>query len=336
MNLISATEEILDKQDLNQEKMESCMESIMSGSCSTDEIRNFLIALNHKGFTTDELVGAAFVMKSKSPKLELNCKNNLDTCGTGGTGLHVFNCSSAAGIVAASLGHQVTKHGNKGISSNSGSADFFAYQGANIHHSNEKIESILTASNFVFLFAPMHHPAMKFVMEARQSIPGKTIFNLLGPLINPLSPRAQVVGLFSGEYLDRYAEAASRLGINRIAIVHGDDGCDEVSVFAKTQIVEMHEQNLRAWTFDPRDLDILHKDLCAVQVSNSQESSNLILEAFNGKDTPASNMIAINAAFAVRTATQISLEDAFFQAKASMRNGAALATLKKYVDATNT
>ena len=258
-----------------------------------------------------------------------------DSCGTGGTGLHVFNCSSAAGIVVASLDYQVTKHGNKGISSSSGSADFFSNQGANIQHDHKKIEAILEASNFIFLFAPLHHPAMKFVMEARQSILEKTIFNLLGPLTNPLSPTSQVIGLFSEEYLERYAIAASRLGINRAAIVHGEDGCDEVSVFAKTQVVETQNGVTKSWSFNPSDFEIEHKNLADVQVNNPEESSQLILEAFEGRESPASDMIAINAAFAIYTAGSMSLEKAFVDAKAAMKEGLALGTLRKYIDATN-
>jgi anthranilate phosphoribosyltransferase len=335
MNLRNATEEILDHQDLSQEKMESCMQSIMDGAQTTEEIREFLLALNQKGYAVDELVGAAKVMKEKSPRLGINCINNIDTCGTGGTGLHVFNCSSAAGIVVASLDHQVTKHGNKGISSSSGSADFFSNQGANIQHDHEKIEAILEASNFIFLFAPLHHPAMKFVMEARQSISEKTIFNLLGPLTNPLSPTSQVIGLFSEEYLERYAIAASRLGINRAAIVHGEDGCDEVSVFAKTQVVETQNGVTKSWSFNPSDFEIEHKNLADVQVNNPEESSQLILEAFEGRESPASDMIAINAAFAIYAAGSMSLEKAFVDAKVAMKEGLALGTLRKYIDATN-
>lgn len=335
MNLLNAQHQILDNQDLTLEQMKSIMQSIMSGSQTTQEIKEFLIALNRKGYAVDELVGAAEFMREKSPKLNINCQDNIDTCGTGGTGLHVFNCSSAAGIVVASLGHQVTKHGNKGISSKSGSADFFVYQGANIQHDKEKIGEILGESNFVFLFAPLLHPAMKFVMEARQSIPEKTIFNLLGPLTNPLSPVSQVIGLFSEKYLELYAMAASRLGIGKVAIVHGKDGCDEVSVFAKTQIVETQNGATKSWSFDPKDFEIIHKDFHQVQVKNPAESSHLILEAFNGKNTPASDMIAINAALAMYITRPISLEEAFVESKQAMKDGSALATLKKYVDATN-
>ena len=185
------------QEDLSFDEMKEAIELIMTGQVSQHAIELFLLALNKKGITEDEISAAALVMKEKSLQFEIGDGTHIDTCGTGGTGLHTFNCSTASSFVAAAGGAKITKHGNKAISSKSGSADFLTEAGADISHDREKLISIFDQIGFVFLFAPLHHQAMKHVMPARQKIAKKTIFNLLGPHTNPCNAKRQVLGVYN-------------------------------------------------------------------------------------------------------------------------------------------
>ena len=182
------------KNDLTKEEMQSAVESIMTGKVDDNDIETFLIALNEKGVKEPEITAAAMVMKDKSLKFDIGDGTHIDTCGTGGTGLHTFNCSTASSFVAAAGGASITKHGNKAISSKSGSADFLTEAGADISHDREKLVKVFDQVGFIFLFAPLHHQSMKYVMPARQRIGEKTIFNLLGPHTNPCGAKRQIIG----------------------------------------------------------------------------------------------------------------------------------------------
>ena len=216
---------INNKEDLTLNEMQEAINLIMSGMSDDDDIESFLIGLNEKGVSETEVTAAAIVMKEKSLKFDIGDGSHIDTCGTGGTGLHTFNCSTASSFVAAAAGAKITKHGNKAISSKSGSADFLAQSGANINHDREKLISIFDKVGFVFLFAPLHHEAMKFVMPLRQKIAEKTIFNLLGPHTNPCSAKKQVLGVYDEKLVKMFSNVAKNLDMKHVMIVHGDDGC---------------------------------------------------------------------------------------------------------------
>jgi anthranilate phosphoribosyltransferase len=193
-------------QDLLLDEMKSAINQIMSGTVSDADIESFLTGLNNKGISENEITGAAVVMKQKSLKIDVNCKENIDTCGTGGTGIHTFNCSTASAFVAAAGGAKITKHGNKAISSKSGSADFLTQAGADIGHDREKLGFIFENVGFIFLFAPLHHEAMKYVMPVRQKISEKTIFNLLGPHTNPCNAKKQIIGVYDEKLLKTFLD----------------------------------------------------------------------------------------------------------------------------------
>ncbi|MDB2489720.1 anthranilate phosphoribosyltransferase, partial [Gammaproteobacteria bacterium] len=199
------------KNDLTKEEMQSAVESIMTGKVDDNDIETFLIALNEKGVKEPEITAAAMVMKDKSLKFDIGDGTHIDTCGTGGTGLHTFNCSTASSFVAAAGGASITKHGNKAISSKSGSADFLIEAGADISHDREKLVKVFDQVGFIFLFAPLHHQSMKYVMPARQRIGEKTIFNLLGPHTNPCGAKRQIIGVYDKSLLNTFSTVAKNL-----------------------------------------------------------------------------------------------------------------------------
>ena len=196
------------KEDMDFLAMKSTLEAIMTGEVKDADIETFLISLNKKGIKEPEITAAASVMREKSLKFDIGDGTHIDTCGTGGTGLHTFNCSTASSFVAAAGGASITKHGNKAISSKSGSADFLTAAGADITHDREKLIKVFEQVGFIFLFAPLHHESMKYVMPARQRIAQKTIFNLLGPHTNPCGAKRQVLGVYNKKLVPTFASVA--------------------------------------------------------------------------------------------------------------------------------
>ena len=241
-----------DKKDLQSEEMQSVVESIMTGKVEDNDIETFLLALNEKGVKEPEITAAASVMRDKSLKFDIGDGTHIDTCGTGGTGLHTFNCSTASSFVAAAGGALITKHGNKAISSKSGSADFLTAAGADISHDREKLIKVFEEVGFIFLFAPLHHQSMKYVMPARQRIGQKTIFNLLGPHTNPCGARRQVIGVYDSKLLKTFSTVAKNLDMDHVMVVHGDDGLDEISITGPTQISELKNNKIEEYSISPK------------------------------------------------------------------------------------
>ena len=199
------------KEDLSNQEMQDVVNHIMCGEVEDNDIESFLLALNEKGIQEPEITAAATVMREKSLKFDIGDGTHIDTCGTGGTGLHTFNCSTASSFVAAAGGASITKHGNKAISSKSGSADFLTEAGADITHDRNKLLNVFNQVGFIFLFAPLHHESMKYVMPARQRIGKKTIFNLLGPHTNPCGARRQIIGVYDNSLLSTFSRVAKHL-----------------------------------------------------------------------------------------------------------------------------
>ena len=208
------------KEDLSNQEMQDVVNHIMCGEVEDNDIESFLLALNEKGIQEPEITAAATVMREKSLKFDIGDGTHIDTCGTGGTGLHTFNCSTASSFVAAAGGASITKHGNKAISSKSGSADFLTEAGADITHDRNKLLNVFNQVGFIFLFAPLHHESMKYVMPARQRIGKKTIFNLLGPHTNPCGARRQIIGVYDNNLLSTFSRVAKNLDMEHVMVVH--------------------------------------------------------------------------------------------------------------------
>jgi len=324
------------KNDLAKEEMQTAVESIMTGKVDDDDIETFLLALNEKGIKEPEITAAASVMRNKSLKFNIGDGTHIDTCGTGGTGLHTFNCSTASSFVAAAGGASITKHGNKAISSKSGSADFLTEAGADITHDREKLIKVFDQVGFVFLFAPLHHQSMKYVMPARQRIGQKTIFNLLGPHTNPCGAKRQVIGVYDKKLLNTFSTVAKNLDMEHVMVVHGDDGLDEISISGPTQISEYKNYKIKEYTISPQEFGIATSPFEEISAQSSEQSLRMVQEAFSGEQSAVQDMIALNAGAGLYIARKVdSISDGVELAFTLMNNGKAADKLAAYVRVSN-
>ena len=324
------------KNDLTKEEMQSAVESIMTGKVDDNDIETFLIALNEKGVKEPEITAAAMVMKDKSLKFDIGDGTHIDTCGTGGTGLHTFTCSTASSFVAAAGGASITKHGNKAISSKSGSADFLTEAGADISHDREKLVKVFDQVGFIFLFAPLHHQSMKYVMPARQRIGEKTIFNLLGPHTNPCGAKRQIIGVYDKSLLNTFSTVAKNLDMEHVMVVHGDDGLDEISISGPTNISEYKNYKIKEYTISPQDFGISISPFDEISAQSSEESLRMVREAFSGERSAVQDMIALNAGAGLYIARKVdSISDGIELAYTLMNNGKAADKLAAYVRVSN-
>ena len=324
------------KNDLTKEEMQSAVESIMTGKVDDNDIETFLIALNEKRIKEPEITAAAMVMKDKSLKFDIGDGTHIDTCGTGGTGLHTFNCSTASSFVAAAGGASITKHGNKAISSKSGSADFLTQAGADISHDREKLVKVFDQVGFIFLFAPLHHQSMKYVMPARQRIGEKTIFNLLGPHTNPCGAKRQIIGVYDKSLLNTFSTVAKNLDMEHVMVVHGDDGLDEISISGPTNISEYKNYKIKEYTISPQDFGISISPFDEISAQSSEESLRMVREAFSGERSAVQDMIALNAGAGLYIARKVdSISDGIELAYTLMNNGKAADKLAAYVRVSN-
>ena len=324
------------EQDLSYEEMQDVVNSIMSGEEEDVDIENFLISLNKKGIKEPEITAAATVMREKSLKFDIGDGTHIDTCGTGGTGLHTFNCSTASSFVAAAGGASITKHGNKAISSKSGSADFLTEAGADITHDRNKLLNVFNQVGFIFLFAPLHHASMKYVMPARQRIGKKTIFNLLGPHTNPCGARRQIIGVYDKSLLNIFSKVARNLDMEHVMVVHGEDGLDEISITGPTYISEYKDYKINEHSICPEDFGIAPASFDEIAAQSSEESLRMVKEAFAGEKSAVQDMIALNAGAALYIARKVdSIGDGVELSYNLMNNGRAADKLAAYVRVSN-
>ena len=328
---------IEDKIDLSLDEMKDAINLIMSGDVSDSDIESFLIGLNKKGISKIEITGAASVMKEKSLKFSIGEGKNIDTCGTGGTGLHTFNCSTASSFVAAAGGAKITKHGNKAISSKSGSADFLTEAGADIGHNRDRLQSIFDKVGFIFLFAPLHHEAMKHVMPARQRIAEKTIFNLLGPHTNPCNAKKQIIGVYDKKLLRTFSEVSKSLEMDHVLVVHGSDGLDEITVTGDTLVSELKNHRISEYAISPKQFGLSKSSIQEIYANSAEDSLMLVNEAFAGQNSAVQDMIAMNSGAALYIASIVnSIGDGIDLSFELMNNGKAADKLAAYVRISNT
>jgi anthranilate phosphoribosyltransferase len=324
------------EQDLSYEEMQDVVNSIMSGEEEDVDIENFLLSLNKKGIKEPEITAAATVMREKSFKFDIGDGTHIDTCGTGGTGLHTFNCSTASSFVAAAGGASITKHGNKAISSKSGSADFLTEAGADITHDRNKLLNVFNQVGFIFLFAPLHHASMKYVMPARQRIGKKTIFNLLGPHTNPCGARRQIIGVYDKSLLSIFSKVARNLDMEHVMVVHGEDGLDEISITGPTHISEYKDYKINEYSICPEDFGVASASFDEIAAQSSEESLRMVKEAFAGEKSAVQDMIALNAGAALYIARKVdSIGDGVELSYNLMNNGRAADKLAAYVRVSN-
>lgn len=323
-------QKVLSGSDLSRKEAEGFMEELTDGNLSDAQIAGFLIALNIKGPTPEEIAGCAAVLRRK--RIPITCsKPLLDIVGTGGDGLGTFNISSLAALTAASCGAVVAKHGNRAVSSVSGSADFYAKLGIPIDLSPKGAAELLEQTGFSFLFAPIYHSAMKYAAPARKELGVKTIMNLLGPLVNPAGAEYQVVGVFSEQFLRPVAEASSLLGVKRGMVIHASDGLDEITVTGPTRALLIEEDGMiNEMTIDPTSFGIPSYPLRDLLGGSSEVNGELASDLLAGRGKPALlDIVSLNAAAGLLVYGAVSsLSEGFSMAKEAFRTG----KVKKKVD----
>jgi len=300
MNIQQAIKAVMAKQDLSKEQMNEVMTDIMTGKTTDAQIGGFLVGLSVKGETVAEITAAAKVMRSLAKGVSLNnTKHLVDTCGTGGDGLSLFNISTACAFVVAAAGGNVAKHGNRSISSKSGSADVLEAAGVNLDMSAENIGKCVDNIGVGFMFAPAHHSAMKFAIGARKELAVRSIFNVLGPLTNPAKAPNQVMGVYDKSLVEPIANVLKNLGSKHVMVVHSEDGLDEISIADDTFVAELIDGEVITYTINPSDFGIPLGDLNDIKAEDSIESLALIQQALDGKDGTAKNIIALNSGAAI-------------------------------------
>ena len=282
-------------QNLSFDESKSLFSDLMEGKHEESQIIEILEALLKKGETKDELAGGIFVLRDKATKVSCD-PGTIDTCGTGGDGQNSLNISTAAAIVLASMGVKVAKHGNKAVSSNCGSADVLGALKININLKPDEAEKSIKNLNFAFMFAPNYHSAMKHVGPARKKMGKKTIFNLIGPLSSPAQVKRQVIGVFDKKWMKPFAEALKENNVVHAYIVHSDDGMDEISPFAKTNVVELKDGKINEFTIQPKDLGISEGDRDNLKGKNAQYNAEKIIDIYKGTSNEFSQSVALNAA----------------------------------------
>ena len=299
MDIQTAINNVINNIDLNRQDMHSVMQTIMQGNATPAQIGGLLVALRTKGETVDEITAAAEVMRQLAAKVKADKTNLIDTCGTGGDSSNTFNISTTSAFVVAASGAKVAKHGNRSVSSKSGSADVLEAAGINIELNVEQVASCIENIGIGFMFAPMHHSAMKHAIGPRKELGIRTLFNVLGPLTNPASAPNQVIGVFDRKWLNPLAETLKQLGSDHILVVHSEDCMDEISVSAKTFIAELKNKEINSYEISPTDFGIKKFDLKDLSVENTDESLALMKSVFNNNNDAAKSIVSLNAGAAI-------------------------------------
>ncbi len=282
-------------ENLTFEESKSAFENIMSGKVIDEQIHDFLTFSSNKGETSDEIAGGVYVLRNKATNVNVS-DDTIDTCGTGGDGKNTLNISTAASLLLSSFGVKVAKHGNKSVSSKCGSADVLEKLNININLGAKEVETSIKNNNFGFMFAPGYHAAMKYVGPVRKKIGKRTIFNLIGPLSSPAKVKRQVVGVFDKKLLKIFAEALKNLDLKKALIVHSQDGLDEISPYAKTDIVELTNGKITESVLSPHDFDIKASNFENIIGKDPEYNGKKMKEIFEGKDSDFSIAVCLNAA----------------------------------------
>ena len=327
----AALKTLLNRNDLTEEEMTAVMQQIMSGQATDAQIAGFLIALRMKGETPTEITAAANVMRSLSSGVSVDQPYLVDTCGTGGDGLSTFNVSTTVAFVAAAAGAQVAKHGNRSVSSSSGSADVLKAAGINIELGAEAVGRCIDALGVGFMFAPMHHSAMKHAIGPRRELGVYTLFNLLGPLTNPASAPNQVMGVFAEQWLEPIAEVLKALGSRHVMVVHAADGLDEISPAGDTHVVEMKAGEIQRYTLNPTQFDLECGAVEDMQVEDAEASLAMVESVLAGTPGAALTTVLLNAGAAIYVSGVAgSIADGVKMAQDAVGSGLAKEKFKEY------
>ncbi|HJP12663.1 MAG TPA: anthranilate phosphoribosyltransferase [Gammaproteobacteria bacterium] len=337
MNIQQAIKSVIAKQNLNEDQMHDVMNSIMTGQTTDAQIGAFLIGLSMKGETIEEITASAKVMRALATPVEIGNSDYLvDTCGTGGDGLGLFNISTASAFVVAAAGGKVAKHGNRSISSKSGSADVLESAGVNLDLSPRIIGQCIEEIGVGFMFAPAHHSAMKYAIGPRKELAIRTIFNVLGPLTNPAKAPNQVMGVYDKSLIEPIANVLKSLGSRHVMVVHSADGLDELSIAEKTYVAELKEGVVTTYTIHPQKLGFVLGDLNDIKADDAKDSLNIIKDAFSGKEGAARDIISLNAGAAIYVCGLTnSLISGIERSRLALSDGSAQQKLDDYIKISN-
>ncbi|MEJ5295326.1 MAG: anthranilate phosphoribosyltransferase [Fimbriimonadales bacterium] len=334
MEIPSLVRMVLEGEDLNEAQAYALMHALMEGQLTPVQVAGVLMTMRTRGETLDEIVGFARAMREHSVKVSVNRPDLLDTCGTGGDRIKTWNLSTATAFVVAGAGVPVAKHGNRAVSSRCGSADVLEALGANIQLTPEQVARCIETVGVGFLFAPLHHPAMKHVAPVRRELGVRTVFNLLGPLTNPAGAKRQMVGVFHWEWLTMLAEALARLGAERACVVHGMDGLDEVSPIGVTVLTHLKSDGtLESFEFSPQDLGLTPLPMTAIAPGETpEENAQILRAALSGDDEQRMQALLPNAGVALWIAGRASdIREGVHMALRVIETGRAIETLEDYI-----
>lgn len=335
MEMREAIRAVMERHDLDHEAMTGVMRRIMAGEATPAQIGGFLVGLAMKGETVTEIAAAAGVMRALATRVEVPAGHLVDTCGTGGDARGTFNVSTATAFVVAAAGGRVAKHGNRSVSSASGSADVLEAAGANIDLAPEQVAACIERVGVGFLFAPRHHAAMRHAVGPRREMGVRTLFNLLGPLTNPAAAPNQLMGVFAGRWVRPLAEVLQALGSERVMVVHAEDGLDEISIGAPTRVAELRDGALREYRIRPEDFGLATADLEPLRVDSAARSLEVIRAIYDGIPGPASDMLALNAGAAIHVAGLVDdLGTGVARARQALADGSARERLERFVAVT--
>ncbi len=333
MTVQQALGRLLDGRDLSREEARAVMNEVMEGEATPAQIGGFLVALRLKGETADEIAGCAEAMRSHVLTVQPRRSDLVDTAGTGGDGARTINISTAAALVAAAAGAGVAKHGNRAVSSASGSADVLEALGFRLELPPARIERSIDELGFGFLFAPTHHPAMRHAAPVRRELATRTVFNVLGPLTNPAGTRAQVVGVYAPGLVPTVAEVLARLGARRAFVVHGAGGIDELSPAGPNLVCEVVDGSVREREIDPLELGVARCDPAELRGGSPEENAAAIRAVFSGENGGRRSAILLNAAGAIAAAGHAAdLREGLELGREAVDSGAAAARLAALVE----
>lgn len=331
-----AIETIVKGNNLSMNEMIDVMDEIMTGAATQAQIGGFITGLRMKGETVEEITGAVTVMRQKATKIRTQ-GDVVDTCGTGGDGLHTFNISTISAFVAAGAGIKVAKHGNRSVSSRCGSADLLMGLGINIEVCPEIIERCIEEIGIGFLFAPLLHPAMKHAIGPRREIGIRTIFNILGPLTNPAGAKFQLIGVYDPDLTEPIANVLKNMGSIRAFIVHSEEGLDEISISGKTKITELRNKKISTYLISPENFGLKKGSMEEILGGSMDENVELALDVLSGKEQGTRrNIVLLNTAFVLQVAGVTNdITDAINLSAQSIDSGAAMEKLERLREMTN-
>jgi len=314
---------------LSETEMARCMQEIMEGNATDAQIGSFLTALRMKGETVEEITGAARIMREKAATIKAP-EGVLDTCGTGGDMSHTFNISTTTAFVVAGAGVPVAKHGNRSVSSQSGSADLLEALGVKIDLSPEKVERCLFETGFCFIFAPIFHPAMKFAIGPRREIGIRTIFNILGPITNPAGAKRQLLGVYSDALTETLAKVLGNLGAHDAIVVHGEDGLDEITIAGRTKVSRFRHGKTDTYYIEPEDFGLRRGTIKDIRGGTKVDNASITLSILNGEPGPRRDTVLMNSAAALIAAGQTEdIKTALSMAAAALDSGKASQKLEE-------